>query len=95
MGEYKIEFSSRALADIDKFPPYIALRIVEKIQILGKDPRPRGDTIKKIVGAKYPLLRLRVGDYRAIYLLEKEVVVILRIIHRKELEQALRDLLER
>lgn len=95
MGDYKIEFSPRALADIDKYPPYIALRIVKKIKELGKDPHPRGDTIKRIVGSRYPLLRLRVGDYRVIFLLERVTVVVLRVIHRKELEQALRDLLER
>lgn len=93
MGNYKVEFSPRALKDLDRYPPHIALPIAWKIRLLEKDPHPRGNTIKRIVGSRYPLCRLRAGDYRVIFLVEGVKVIILRVIHRKELERALRELL--
>ena len=43
-------------------------------------------------GFSIPTFRFRVGDYRAIFRIAETFVVILRIIHRSELERALRDL---
>ena len=50
------------------------------------------DTVKRLQGFETPTYRLRIGDYRAIYRIRGAVVVALRIIHRSELDRALRDL---
>lgn len=36
--------------------------------------------------------RLRIGDYRAVFRVHGMTVRVLRVVHRSELERALRDL---
>lgn len=59
-----------------------AVRITKAIQALAEDPRPARST--KLVGAD--AWRLRVGDYRVIYLLDDvvTVVTVTRIGHRRD-----------
>jgi mRNA-degrading endonuclease RelE of RelBE toxin-antitoxin system len=57
------------------------------------NPRPPGKLVKAIQGTKDEFLRMRVGDYRIMYEVVEagRVVLILGIIHRKDLEQWLRQ----
>ncbi|MEA1964625.1 MAG: type II toxin-antitoxin system RelE/ParE family toxin [Candidatus Aerophobetes bacterium] len=41
---------------------------------------------------KEPTYRLRVGEYRIIYRVETQKIIILKIIHRKDLERELKNL---
>ena len=58
-------------------------RIDRKIMSLADHPRPTG--CKKLRGYKDPW-RIRVGDYRVVYLLDdaKALVTIVRVAHHKE-----------
>jgi mRNA interferase RelE/StbE len=60
---------------------------------LARNPRPPGKLVKAIQGSKDSFLRMRVGNYRIVYEVEdaNHVVVILGIIHRKDLEGWLRQ----
>jgi len=57
--------------------------VARKIDALSGDPRPPG--VEKLRGAEN-LWRVRVGDYRIIYTVRDEVVLVLviRIGHRRE-----------
>lgn len=59
------------------------MRLVEAIDKLAENPRPRG--CKKLAG-RYDLYRIRVGRYRVVYAIRDEVlvVVIVAIGHRRD-----------
>ena len=89
---YSIDFSERAKKQLKKLPKQVAERIVSKIEKLEQDPKPSG--IKQLINFELennpfdsPLYRIRIGDYRAIYTIEDEVLVVLvlQIAHRKEI----------
>ena len=80
---YTLIIDRHAQKQLDKIPPPHFNRIIKAIYSLQNDPRPQG--YKKLTGR--PGYRIRVGDYRVIYLIEdKEVkVFIIDIGHRKEI----------
>lgn len=92
MAKHPVELSPRALGDLSAISQDIAARILRKLRELEENPFPRGDTVKQLQGFETPTYRLRIGDYRAVYRIHGIVVAVLRIIHRGELERALRDL---
>jgi mRNA interferase RelE/StbE len=71
--------AARALARLDRA---VQRRIGRRIDALASDPRAGA---VKLRGAD-DVWRVRVGDYRILYLIEDErlVVVIVRIAHRRE-----------
>jgi mRNA interferase RelE/StbE len=83
MADYKIEIKRSAQKEIKKLPDTVLRRVVEKITSLGQDPRPDG--CKKLSGEeKY---RVRVGDYRILYGIEDDVLLIyvVKVAHRKDI----------
>lgn len=81
---YTIEFTHRAEKDFRALPPEIRRRLAPKIDSLKLNPRPRG--VKSLEGPE-GILRMRVGDYRILYrILDDRVVVLLvKIGHRREI----------
>ena len=77
---YTIEFSLRAARDLESLSPEIARRIVAKIR--GLREGMVGD-IKRLTGYR-PAYRLRIGDYRALFDVESERIIIRRVRHRRE-----------
>ena len=83
MENYKIEIKKSATKEIEKLPKSILKRVIEKIQSLRTEPRPHG--CKKLTAdEKY---RVRVGDYRILYRIEDEVlvVIVVKVRHRKDI----------
>jgi mRNA interferase RelE/StbE len=79
---YDIEFEPSAERAIRKLPPH-ARRLVEGVlAILADEPRP--PAARRLVNS--PEWRVRVGDYRVIYLIDdgRLVVVVVRAGHRRE-----------
>ena len=72
-----------AFRDLKGLPAQIRARIEKAIAGLQTNPRPPG--AKKLVGYENEY-RLRVGDYRVLYLVNdgSHQVVIARIAHRRE-----------
>jgi mRNA interferase RelE/StbE len=83
MMRYAIEFTASALRELRALDRQIQRRISAKIEALRDDPFPPG--VQKFQG-EADHWRIRVGDYRVIYRIEKQrvVVVIVRIGHRRE-----------
>jgi mRNA interferase RelE/StbE len=81
---YRVEFTRPASRQLRSLPKGIAIRIGERIRALAVDPRPRGAL--KLTGAQANLYRIRVGDYRVVYQVRDDVliVVILRVGKRDE-----------
>jgi len=78
--KYKIEFKPRAIKDLKTIPINESRRMIEKIETLQNGLT--GD-VKRLTNFT-PEYRLRVGDYRALFEIEGEKVVIYRIKHRKD-----------
>ena len=93
MPTHAVELSSRALEDLSAVSRDLAGRIMKKLRELEEYPFPRGDTVKHLQGFETPTYRLRIGDYRTIYRIRGMIVVVLRIIHRSDLNRALRELM--
>jgi mRNA interferase RelE/StbE len=77
---YQIELKPRALRDLKGIDKTQARRIAEKIALM-KDSLA-GD-VKRLTHFT-PEFRLRVGDYRVLFEVEGEKVIVYRVIHRKD-----------
>jgi mRNA interferase RelE/StbE len=79
---YLVQYAPAALRSLKSVPRDVQRRIVAQVDALASDPRPRGTTSLK--GSLKGLRRLRVGDYRACYLVDDEAlrVRIIEIGHR-------------
>lgn len=82
---YEIEISESAERSLEKIPKKDRLKILEKIDALEQDPKPTGSS--QLKGYKEPLYRIRSGDYRIVYLVKQEVLVVLivEVGHRREI----------
>ncbi|MBF2015996.1 MAG: type II toxin-antitoxin system RelE/ParE family toxin [Rivularia sp. T60_A2020_040] len=83
---YDIQFSKSASKQIKKLSSEVQERIQTKIDNLAIEPRPDG--IKKLKGRENAY-RIRVGDYRIIYDIFDEVLLItvVEVGHRSNIYQ--------
>ncbi len=82
MANYNIVIKPSALKELEEIPKKDRLRVAERIQKLGSEPRPQG--CQKLSGQER--YRVRQGVYRIIYSIEDQIriVSIVKIAHRKE-----------
>jgi len=87
---HRIEVSPAAARQLKKIDRRILPQIVEKIDSLADEPRPRG--CEKLSGHD-DLYRVRVGDYRIVYGVEDRLVlvVILKVGNRADVYQRIRE----
>ena len=80
---YRIEFTSAAARQIRKLDRPVRTRLLDAIESLASSPRPDG--VKKLASTENAW-RIRVGDYRVIYSIEDDVLVVtvVRVAHRRE-----------
>ena len=81
---YTIEISSSAAKGLSQLRKANRLRIEGAIELLSLDPRPPG--AKMLRGGEHGRWRVRVGDYRIVYAIENDrlLVLVLRVAHRRE-----------
>jgi mRNA interferase RelE/StbE len=79
---YRLEYESGVLRSIERLPRKLQRRIIDKIGSLATDPRPHG-CIKLTDQDAY---RIRVGDYRIIYTIldDRLVVLVIDIGNRRD-----------
>jgi mRNA interferase RelE/StbE len=78
--KYQVELKPKAVKDLKRIPKEDGKRIVDKLKIL--EDNLRGD-VKKLTNYT-PEYRMRVGDWRILFEIEDEKIVVYRIRHRKE-----------
>ncbi len=80
---YTVEVTPAARRDLRALERRVARRIDKKILELAENPRPHG--VRKLEGAS-DLYRVRVGDYRILYEIEDNrlLVVIVRVRDRRD-----------
>ena len=94
MEKFKIIYAKPVQKDVKKLEARRIDLLRKALQRLADNPFPNiatGKIIKKLE-IKEPTYRLRVGEYRVVYRIATQKIIVLRIIHRKELEGELKKL---
>ncbi len=86
---YRIELTRAAERGLKSLPKRDLSRVDARILSLATDPRPQGVKCLKVEERLY---RIRVGDYRVVYQVNDDVllIVVVTIGHRKEVYRRLR-----
>lgn len=81
---YQIEFTNRAVKNFKKIDAIYQSLIIEKLENLASNPTNKSN-IKALKGSQY--FRLRVADYRIIYELQNNelIILVIDINHRKDI----------
>ncbi len=83
--KYQVQITEKILKKLERLPKKDQQRIVEAIDTLVEDPRPDG--CKKLKGnRKPPSYRIRAGNYRIVYSIQDEMllILVLEVGHRKD-----------
>jgi mRNA interferase RelE/StbE len=82
-ARYRIEVTPAARRALESLPKKVLRQIDRRILALAEDPYPPGS--KKLRGAE-GLHRVRVGDYRILYIVEADrlLIVIVAVGHRRD-----------
>ena len=83
---YSVEISPAAEKQIKSLPKREQTKIIKRAYKLADNPRPSG--VKKLKGVS-SLYRLRQGNWRIVYTIEDEklVVLVVKVGHRREVYQ--------
>jgi mRNA interferase RelE/StbE len=83
VANYELQIKPSAVKEIEKVPRKDRPKVVQKIRSLADNPRPHGCE-KLSAEEKY---RVRQGDYRIVYSVDDDqlVVLIVKVGHRKEI----------
>lgn len=86
-AHYALEIKRSAQKAILRLPKRDAERVRDAIDALAEDPTPRG--VGPVVGT--PFLRVRVGNYRIVYEVRREelLVLVIKVGHRREVYRSL------
>lgn len=85
LNKYRIQVNQRYLQDLEKIPKKDREQIRESVLALANDPRPNG--YKKLKGSKESLYRIRCGNYRVVYTIKDDIllVLVIEVGHRREI----------
>lgn len=85
---YSITFARAAERQFRNLTANVQARLQPRIDALADDPRPRG--VERLAGSE-SLYRIRVGDYRVIYAIDEEklIVLVVRLGHRRDIYRRL------
>jgi mRNA interferase RelE/StbE len=83
VAKYSVALKPSARKELERLPAKLIERIFPKLEGLASEPRPAG--CKKLKGGQREW-RIRVGDYRVVYAVDddKLLVSVTRIRHRSE-----------
>jgi len=78
---FEIEWKEGALKQLTKLEPFVAKRIYNKIEELKENPFSKD--VARLVGRTE--FKFRVGEFRVLFMIENDKIVILRLGHRKNI----------
>jgi mRNA interferase RelE/StbE len=83
VGSYLVSLTSSAERELHRLPKKAIARIIPRLETLASVPRPPG--CKKLRGGDKEW-RLRVGDYRIVYVIDDaaKIIDVTRIVHRRD-----------
>jgi len=77
---YRVELKPKAEKDLKALPQYDRSRVVERLRWI--EDGLRGDV--KRLSNHFPEYRMRAGDWRVIFEVAEDRVIVYRIRHRRE-----------
>lgn len=85
MPVHSVQLVKSAQKEFDVLPAKLRSKIVEALVLLSQNPYSELLKVKKLKGTS-ELYRIRIGDYRVVYKIRKEilVVVVIKIGHRSD-----------
>lgn len=92
MTPYQVQLTQAAPKDVDRLSQPTQDRIVLALQGLMDNPLEAPPKVKRLKGFSFPIFRIRTGDFRILYRIDKQTVTVMRIINRKDLEKVVRQL---
>jgi len=81
---YRVIFTQRALKDLKAIDKPVQIRISEKLKEYTEEPFKHA---RKLINPKIGTYRFKIGDYRVIFDIDGENIVVLRIGHRRSIYQ--------
>lgn len=86
MPEFSLVYTPRAQRDFRKLPPSDAERILDDLERLSEPQKNwPWNQVKRLHG--HPYWEMKTGDFRSIFILQRQKIVVLRVINRRELER--------
>jgi len=79
---YRIVFTQRAIKDLEKIDKQFQINIAQKLKEYAKNPFKYA---RKLITPKIGTYRFRIGEFRVIFDIKEENIVVLRIGHRREI----------
>lgn len=79
---YKLVYTRTAFNDVKKLDPVARKRIKKRIEEFLKDPIR---SAKRLTSSSIGDYRWRIGNYRVVFDIDKKIIVILRVGHRREI----------
>lgn len=85
---YSVEIRPAAQRQIKKLPREVQAKVLTRLTALAEDPKPSG---AEALQGPQDLYRVRVGQYRVLYEVQEQVLMVLvvRVGHRREVYQQL------
>ena len=80
--KYKLSYTQRAIKDIQKLEPNIRDRLGKTLLRYEGNPMKYAE---KLTDSRLGTYRFRIGDYRVIFDLEENEIVVLRVGHRRDI----------
>ena len=80
--KYRLVYTHRAIRDIRRLEPAVKKRIGKTLLRYEEDPLKYAI---RLTESKLGTYRFRIGDYRAIFDLEGDEIVVLRVGHRRDI----------
>lgn len=79
---FQILFTQRAIKDLTNVDSDTKSRLASKLKEYATEPIKYA---RKLSDPKIGTYRFRIGDYRVIFDIDKEIIVVLRVGHRKDI----------
>ena len=79
---YRVVFTQRALKDLERIDQKLASKLAAKLKEYAREPLKHA---RKLINPKLGTYRFRIGDYRVVFDIESEEVVVLRVGHRRDI----------
>ncbi len=92
MIKFNIQLTHSAIDDLNNISEKQRDKIIASIKKLSPNPFATETHIKKLKGIKPPLYRIRSGDFRIIYKVQEDIIYIMRVLDRKDLERIIKRL---
>ena len=83
---YQLVYTHRAFKDIRRLEKNVKRRIGKSLERYREKPLKYAS---QLIDSKFGMYRFRIGDYRVIFDIEDEKIIVLRVGHRKNIYRQL------